>query len=497
MADSGDTLATLGSKLTDLFAGAYAGGNPNVSLVFLPFSVSPPDDIVQDGIVNPAQMAAFLVSNFDAPYLVAPAENAVAGKDDSYGAASQIYATAVSLAQPAPAMGTSAFKNVASEIAMAQSVLSPTYATVNMTCEPDDWVLPANTNYWTAFDSHQTQGSVPAGPGTPSGTTSGPAGNTAAIPPAVPAMRGGVVPLIDAHPINNRVWAIKPAAAAPARVAVPVPLIQRPLNVPATKAVAPAAPVNSAIRLLPIHFLPIMRPGVPSPAPSPPPPPPPPPTSNVSVHFEYMSVTIGYTAAGISVWDRVFLASDDWYISGMKRGDLLPAADTPGSSVYGLPTSLVIVRNVSITVNWAGQDQATLGTSGGFLGPFSLSGVTPTVAPDGTWTYARPGMQVVALLCDHLPVLPPINAPDLPASTEAPATSSGATSGSAGAQTTAATIAPPTATAGATPAPIPPQSTATGAPAPVATAPSSNAPEASAAPANAAPSSSSTATSGT
>jgi hypothetical protein len=51
--------------------------------------------------------------------------------------------------------------------------------------------------------------------------------------------------------------------------------------------------------------------------------------------------------------------------------------------------------------------------SNGFIGPFSLAGASASNAPNGTWTYSRPGMQVVALLCSRLPVLPPADAPDV------------------------------------------------------------------------------------
>ena len=57
------------------------------------------------------------------------------------------------------------------------------------------------------------------------------------------------------------------------------------------------------------------------------------------------------------------------------------------------------------------------------IGPFSLAGATPTTQPDGAWNYTQPGMQVVALLCSHLPVLPPADAPDVP---QANAAASGA-----------------------------------------------------------------------
>lgn len=73
-----------------------------------------------------------------------------------------------------------------------------------------------------------------------------------------------------------------------------------------------------------------------------------------------------------------------------------------------------MVKNLNISVKWSGQEQAPLDESGGFLGPFSLAGAPPpTSASDGSWTYTRPGMEVVALMCSRLPVLPPANAPDV------------------------------------------------------------------------------------
>jgi hypothetical protein len=138
----------------------------------------------------------------------------------------------------------------------------------------------------------------------------------------------------------------------------------------------------------------------------------------MAVHFQYMSVTIGYMAAGIPVWNGVFLADTSWCVPGMTKGGLLPAPDIAlqeghGPLAYGLPVALIVVRNLTISVKWTGQEQAALGDSGGFIGPFSLLGASPTPGPDGSWNYTQPGMQVVALLCSQLPSLPPQDAPDL------------------------------------------------------------------------------------
>jgi hypothetical protein len=439
---AGDTLASLGQKLTDLFASLYAAGNPDVSLGFLPFSAAVPDDIVQAGVINPAQMAAFLTANFDYPFVLAPGQNTAFGRDDSYGPASQIYNTAVTLAQPAVAPGSDAAKRLNAEIAMAQSVLSPAGVTAGMTCQPDDWVATGNTSYWTDFDSTQIQ-TPPASPPSP-----GPAPAPAPVvnpqiwtirrqpaPPAVsnstlrsasPLMRqvSPAVTVLSARQILSD--PVAPDSASPAAGTASAGSISPAVTMSAARPMLTAAEVRPAVldgamaarpemQAMPIHRVgPILGPVYPPP--TLPTPPAAPASSTVTIHFAYMSVTVGYTAAGLSIWDGVFLADPGWYISGMARGGLLPSPNFSAGAtplVYGLPVSLIIVRDVTIAVQWSGQDQASLGTSGGFLGPFSLSGISPNVAPDGTWTYTRPGMQVVAVLASHLPVLPPVDAPDL------------------------------------------------------------------------------------
>ena len=101
----------------------------------------------------------------------------------------------------------------------------------------------------------------------------------------------------------------------------------------------------------------------------------------MAVHFEYMSVTIGYMAAGIPVWNGVFLADANWCVPGMAKGGLLPPPDAAlqeghGPLAFGLPIALIVVRNLTISVKWSGQEKAALGDSGGFLGPFSLAGAS-------------------------------------------------------------------------------------------------------------------------
>jgi hypothetical protein len=180
----------------------------------------------------------------------------------------------------------------------------------------------------------------------------------------------------------------------------------------------------------------------------------------MSMHFEYMSVGIGYMNAGISMWNGVFVANPNWYVPGMTKGGLLPTpaitvADGHPPPVYGLPNALIVVRNLNVSVKWSGQDQAALGASVGYIGPFSLAGATSANTSDGGWSYSQPGVQVIALLCTRMPVLPPTDAPDAAQPVTAASAGAGAASGSDGSTSASGAGAspPPSSGAGASPPP--------------------------------------------
>jgi hypothetical protein len=361
-------------------------------------------------------MAAFLAANFDEPYLVSAEQCAVHGKDGYYGRLSQIYPLAVTLAQPVAPPGSSAWRVVTAELAMAQSVLTPAGMAYAMACAPDDWVLPGNASYWSIFDSAQAQ----AAPPTPAIGGGAPASPTPAL--ALWTFKAAEAQAAPSATLQY-LHAVSPPQPAPATPAAKIaPIVAREALI-ATPTVAPrvAAPM-----LAPRVAAPMLaqRPVIASPidiSPQlhlpPPPPPPPPPTSSMSMHFEYMSVGIDYMNAGVSMWNGVFVANPDWCVPGMTKGGLLPSpaiavADGQPLLAYGLPIALIMVRNLNVSVKWSGQEQVALGASGGYIGPFSLAGATAANGPDGSWSYSQPGMQVIALLCTRMPVLPPKDAPD-------------------------------------------------------------------------------------
>lgn len=135
-------------------------------------------------------------------------------------------------------------------------------------------------------------------------------------------------------------------------------------------------------------------------------------SETIKIHMEHQCVTLGYYSDGKSWWDNVFLSDRDWYISGMQQGDLLPSLDNGNGLQYGLPIALIVVRNLKITGKWSDEASKALSSPGGTLGPLSLFGASSeTNVEDGSITFSHEGMQVIAVLCSPLPVLPPVSSP--------------------------------------------------------------------------------------
>jgi hypothetical protein len=425
MADT-DQIQALGQQLATALIKAYGANVPGGNLVFLPGGVSVPDDLVQGGVLNPTQMQTFLSMNFNYPFVVTKSDASVLRRDEAHGTASQVYSLAVSNARPVGNPNDDAWKRIAAEIAGAQQNLGPP-ATQNLVCVPDDWPLPSASGYWTTFDSTQSQSS------------------TTSVDTSVPV-------------VNPRLWMLRSLAVAP--LPIPVPPAQQPTialspgisavhfmgRMPiAEREVAPAVAHNffaiNAERITPVADSPVAQVAI-NPA----------ATmhlsqwrlaadqgrlpeqldtrllfsgatevrqvttstsSTVAVHLEHQCVTLGRFTAGQPWWDGVFLSDMGWYVPGMGRGGLLPAPDgaDTGSS-YGLPIAMILVQNLRVSGQWSQNAATALSAHGGTIGPLSLFGAVAKTEADGvTVTYAHTGMQVVALLCSPIPVLPPIDTP--------------------------------------------------------------------------------------
>jgi len=437
MPDS-DDLAALGQKLTAALTSAYASADSNGALVFLPGGIPVPADIVQSGIINAAQMGTFLEANFDFPFVLSLSESAVHGRDLSYGSTSDIYMFAASSARPLGSPSDDSWQRVTTEIAQAQRALNTTLSQTGLACEPDDWVLPANTGYWSTFDSTQTE---------PAPVTTTPSGTPQPTPPI----------------INNRLWVMRSLATTPiTEVAKAPPPVSPPPASPPTPPQRMMAErmmarpefltqVNSGAASHLIIRHPIDLPPRPVSPPPPAPPPPPPAPTSIRVSLQHQCVTLAYLSGGAPWWNGVFLADTGWYIPGMNRGALLPAPKQPAAGAglaYGLPVAMIVVQGLTISGHWSGAPDSIAS-----IGPFSLQGAKPQQGGDGSITLTRPGMQVIALLCNALPVLPPVDSPPprstttTSTSTSQPTTDTTASSGSG--STPSSGTAPSTGTTGA------------------------------------------------
>jgi hypothetical protein len=449
-----DQLHELGQKLADTLTSSYGVASPGTHLVFLPGGVSVPADIVQSGLINPAQMQTWLAMNFDCPFIMSSADCSVHQKDASHGAASRIYTIAATTARPVGNPQDDNWKRVGGEIAAAQRSLGPPDDQKAIACAPDDWILPANAGYWNKFDSTQTITASAPAPSPqnwlPPRPTVNPqfwmvrslAAKTMNADPTVVQAGGSAINEIRHREIYTR---IAPAEAA----AIPSPIFaRRDLSASMSRADAPSfvehaarasasnvemlatetsiAPeilaenpavaarskltswslaANNGVlseinqRALFDTAEPVVNLTTTA-------------SSTIKVHLEHQCVTLGYLIAGQPWWDGVFLADTGWFIPGMARGNLLPApSEGANGLVYGLPVAIVIVRNLRVSGQWTAEAATALGSKGGTLGPLSLFGAAPSVEADGAVTYAHEGMQVVALLCSAIPILPPVDSP--------------------------------------------------------------------------------------
>jgi hypothetical protein len=444
----GDQITAVGETLTAALIDAYGATVPNSSLVFLP-SISVPNDLIQNGVINPTQVQTFLAVHVDAPVVMSPSGREVHGIDLSHGKASQIYKSAVSYALPVGNPSEDNWKRVSELIKDAKASFGAGDVPNPVVCEPDDWFLPANSAYWNTFDSAQTrttvtqpQSSLPLTlrpqfwmVGTreiePASIIPSP---TKASPPQ-PATTGTVISRSDRPglKVDGSAYERRPAnlivgqsltLSQPTMRQSPQVLTElapHRLDVGTTNAkLTTIQPLQ--IWFHPIDPIPVFKPGS---------------SSTITLHLEHQYVTLAYLAAGVSWWDGVFLADQGWYIPGLPRGALLPlpsgnATAADDGLVYGMPVAMVIVRNLRISGHWSDEAKAALNSPGGVLGPFSLHGATQNIESDGSVTYSHDGMQVVAMFCSKLPVLPPVDTPPSLNATPADSSTVPATSSAAG-----------------------------------------------------------------
>ncbi|GAC1402521.1 MAG: hypothetical protein NVSMB64_02510 [Candidatus Velthaea sp.] len=419
-----DQLAAVAQRLTSAILTTYTAQLAGANLAFLPGGVPVPDDIVQSGIINPTQLQTWLAMNFDFPFVVSSGTNSVLSRYETQGTASNIYSLAVSTAQPAGDPTSDAWKRIASEIAAAQRILGPANTPMTLACSPDDWPLPTAQSYWTIFDSTQQTDT----------TTS-----TAASPPpvdpriwhvrmldgaydqvssvlgsggAVDSTGGGAVrrPELQDEIQSFNVGSVRETAmpqVVTSQTLTPMSATMTAMTDTTAVAAEATPPWRTSIALsqLPvslnvddvlIHSVDVDTVTTDS--------------STISMHLEHLCVSVGRYTAGAPTWNGIFLSDPGWFVPGMNRGQLLAAPSADGAS-NGIPTAMLLVRNLRLTGAWSQAAQTTLTSASGTLGPLSLFGGVTTTNADGSVTISHDGMQVVGLVCTPLPVLPPLNAP--------------------------------------------------------------------------------------
>ena len=110
-------------------------------------------------------------------------------------------------------------------------------------------------------------------------------------------------------------------------------------------------------------------------------------------------------------WNDMWLRRADWYAPGVKRGEIVPGTALTARDV-GIPVALVLTKDVKISGTWTEVDKSAA-ASHTSIGPWQINDSHSEFHQDGNaTTLAIPGIQIVGLVCQMLPTLPPIDDPD-------------------------------------------------------------------------------------
>jgi hypothetical protein len=122
-----------------------------------------------------------------------------------------------------------------------------------------------------------------------------------------------------------------------------------------------------------------------------------------------LSFDYGFVQAERPWLSQSFINTLSWYVPGRRVGDISSgsALDSLALLPY-LPIALVVIKNLKITANWSPQD-AQLASGAQALGPFGLQQSTFDKV-----SLSSAGCQIIAWVCEPLPVLPPSSDPTLP-----------------------------------------------------------------------------------
>lgn len=121
-------------------------------------------------------------------------------------------------------------------------------------------------------------------------------------------------------------------------------------------------------------------------------------SKSVSLSFDYCLVTAErkWVSGG-------FIANNRWYVPGCAAGEFASGTGTGNGKCEVIPMAALLVKNLRISADWSHDDMMNAASAAAF-GPFSLFEST---AEAQTNTIVCPGMQIVAWVCEPLPLLPP------------------------------------------------------------------------------------------
>ncbi|MDG4798149.1 hypothetical protein [Micromonospora sp. WMMD1082] len=124
-------------------------------------------------------------------------------------------------------------------------------------------------------------------------------------------------------------------------------------------------------------------------------------TGRVTVDFEYQLVSVAR-----DWWCAPLLELGSWHVPGIRRGQFSDGRSRENAGrAPTVPVAFLAVRDLRLTGTWTAQDRDALGRSMA-LGPFSLLGRSVNAQAEEV-TVTVPGCQLVAWICETLPMLPP------------------------------------------------------------------------------------------
>lgn len=478
MGTNTDQLAILGQMVVDTVIATYNPDNdPSVALALHPGQALA-DDIVQGGVTNPLRLSEWIEDQYDYPlWLKRSDASSISTASVGNLSAKSAYLAMVPWAQPSVPADSPAYARVAALIAEARRDLGDNPDALPFSCEPTDFAEP-DSIVWHVFDqkisastSTTTTSSAPIKSNpelwkmrqvtddvlstlTPTDELATRrrtfAAELATEPRDEVVRRLRTLPTLAEFGIQPREFTTITAAPAvsarrPVRARlsdVPVVDTLRASDVVAlrtatvrqadrrlvfnrghslnpeeppfvvaghTGEVAPVKVVDKAVlnRLstLQLHNL-EHAPTVAQVTTS---------ESELHVHFEYCLLTITRRLSGTRWWHPDLISENDWYVPGMKRGDMVkPTIDD--AFAYCLPQGLLLVRNVEFSGSWSAEARAALANTISFLGPFLIQaprGTEASIQSSEEISVLGVGIQVIGELCFPLPPLPPSDDPAL------------------------------------------------------------------------------------